>query len=98
MDQTPLAFDFMGSRTYKSKGAKTVFQKESQSGWDKRQCTLQVIVFADGKPYYPSSYCGGTKGVPSKCTTVGRNRSQEHTGAGSGRTGKLEAGTNESPE
>ena len=25
MDQTPLAFDFLGSRTYNSKGAKTVF-------------------------------------------------------------------------
>jgi hypothetical protein len=32
MDQTPLAFDFMGSKTYELKGAKTVFQKESRSG------------------------------------------------------------------
>jgi hypothetical protein len=48
MDQTPLAFDFMGSRTYESKGVKTVFQKESRSGWDKRQCTLQVAVYGDG--------------------------------------------------
>lgn len=56
MDQTPLAFDFMGSRTYESKGEKTVFQKESRSGWDKRQCTLQVTVFADGKLYYLGLY------------------------------------------
>ena len=36
IDQTPLAFDFMGSKTFESKGAKTVFQKESRSRWDKR--------------------------------------------------------------
>jgi hypothetical protein len=56
MDQTPLAFDFIGSRTYESTGAKTVFQKESRSGWDKRQCTLQLAVFADGKLYYLYQY------------------------------------------
>jgi hypothetical protein len=56
MDQTPLAFDFIGSRTYKSTGTKTVFQKESQSGWDKQQCTLQLVVFADGKLYYLYQY------------------------------------------
>jgi hypothetical protein len=32
IDQMPLAFDFLGSRTYNLKGAKTVFQKESRSG------------------------------------------------------------------
>ena len=48
MDQTPLAFDFIGSRTYESKGAKTVFQKESRSGQDKRQCILQVTAYGDG--------------------------------------------------
>ena len=56
MDQTPLAFDFIGSRTYESKGAKSVFQKESRSGWDKQQCTLQVTVYADGKFCCPSLY------------------------------------------
>ena len=54
MDQTPLPFDFLGSRTYDSKGSKTIFQKESRGGWDKRQCTLQVTAFADGKLYYLS--------------------------------------------
>lgn len=48
MDQTPLAFDFLSARTYNEKGAKTVWLKESRSGWDKRQCTLQVCVSADG--------------------------------------------------
>jgi len=50
MDQTPLAFDFLSARTYNEKGAKTVWLKESRSGWDKRQCTLQVCVSADGVP------------------------------------------------
>jgi hypothetical protein len=50
MDQTPLAFDFLSSRTYEEKGAPTVWLKESRSGWDKRQCTLQVCVSADGVP------------------------------------------------
>jgi hypothetical protein len=36
MDQTPLAFDFLSSRTYNEKGASTVWLKESRSGWDKR--------------------------------------------------------------
>jgi hypothetical protein len=48
MDQTPLAFDFMSTRTYDKKGAKTVWFKESRGGWYKRQATLQVCAFADG--------------------------------------------------
>jgi hypothetical protein len=50
MDQTPLAFDFLSSRTYNEIGATTVWLKESRSGWDKRQCTLQVCVSSDGVP------------------------------------------------
>ena len=49
IDQSPLGFDFMGTTTYADTGSKTVFIKESRSGWDKRQCTLQIGVFADGK-------------------------------------------------
>lgn len=48
MDQTPLAFDFLSTRTYDAKGSKTIWVKESRSGWDKRQATLQVCVYADG--------------------------------------------------
>jgi hypothetical protein len=50
IDQTPLAFDFLSSKTYNEKGALTVWLKESCSGWDKRQCTLQVCVSADRVP------------------------------------------------
>jgi hypothetical protein len=48
MDQTPIAFEFLSGRTYDFKGAKTVWIKEQRSGWDRRQATLQVCVFADG--------------------------------------------------
>ena len=50
MDQTPLAFDFLSIKTYNEKGGSTMWLKESRSGWDKRQCTLQVCVSADGVP------------------------------------------------
>ena len=32
IDQTLLAFDFLGSQIYNTKGAKTVFQKETRTG------------------------------------------------------------------
>jgi hypothetical protein len=48
MDQTPLAFEFQRGRTYAAKGSRTVILKTARSGWEKRQATLQVIVFADG--------------------------------------------------
>lgn len=47
MDQTPISFEFLNKRTYKKKGAKTVWLKETQSGCDRRQATLQICVFAD---------------------------------------------------
>jgi hypothetical protein len=50
MDQTPLQFEFLSSKTYAIKGEKTVFVKSVRSGWDKRQCTLQILVHADGIP------------------------------------------------
>ena len=49
MDQTPIAFEFLSGKTYDFKGAKTVWIKEARSGWDRRQATLQLCVFADGK-------------------------------------------------
>ena len=48
MDQTPIGYDFLSGRTYDHKGAKTVWVKEIRSGWDRRQATLQIAVFADG--------------------------------------------------
>ena len=40
MDQTPIAFEFLNSRTYDTKGVRTVFVKQTGLGWDWRQATL----------------------------------------------------------
>ena len=48
MDQTPISFEFLDNRTYNTKGAKTVFLKQTGSGWDQRQATLQILVHANG--------------------------------------------------
>jgi hypothetical protein len=48
MDQTPIAFEFLDSRTYDTTGVRTVFVKQTGSEWDRRQATLQILVHADG--------------------------------------------------
>ena len=48
MDQTPIAFEFLNSRTYDTKGVRTVFVKQTGLGWDWRQATLQILVYANG--------------------------------------------------
>jgi hypothetical protein len=48
MDQTPISFEFLGGRTYDTTGVRTVFVKQTGSGWDRRQATLQILVHADG--------------------------------------------------
>jgi hypothetical protein len=48
MDQSPLAFEFLKGKTYAKRGDRTVTLKGVRSGWDKRQCTIQLVVFADG--------------------------------------------------
>lgn len=49
MDQTPLQFDFNTcGKTYDDTGAKTVWAKATGSGLDKRQCTVQLTIHADG--------------------------------------------------
>lgn len=48
MDQTPISFEFLDNKTYDKKGIKTVFLKQTGSGWDRRQATLQILVHADG--------------------------------------------------
>ena len=50
VDQTPLPFTFTNGPTYESKGAKTVWVQGGSSGLDKRQCTVQLTLFADGVP------------------------------------------------
>ena len=51
MDQTPLPFEYLEGQTYSKVGEKTIWaQSSSTSGWDKRQGTIQLTVFADGVP------------------------------------------------
>lgn len=50
MDQSPLCFEFLKGKTLNRKGARTVRLKGVRSGWDKRMCTLQICIFADGVP------------------------------------------------
>ena len=50
MDQTPLQFCFSDGPTYADKGDKTVWVCSVSSGLEKRQCTVQLTIFADGEP------------------------------------------------
>jgi len=50
MDQTPIPYEFLEGKTYNLIGEKTVWFQSSKSGWDKRQGTLQLTIFADGVP------------------------------------------------
>ena len=50
VDQTPLPFTFNKGQGYDQKGAKTVWHRGAQSSLNKRQCTVQLTIFADGEP------------------------------------------------
>ena len=50
VDQTPLPFSFTSGGTYADTGDKTVWVRSGISGLDKRQCTVQITLFADGEP------------------------------------------------
>ena len=50
VDQTPLPFTFASGGTYADSGDKTVWVRGGASGLDKRQCTAQITLFADGEP------------------------------------------------
>jgi len=51
MDQTPLPFEYLSGRRYHQQGDKTIgVQGSKQTGWDKRQATIQLTIFADGIP------------------------------------------------
>jgi len=51
MDQTPVPFEYLSGRTYNQQGEKTIWiQGSQQSGWDKRQATIQLTIFADAVP------------------------------------------------
>jgi len=48
MDETPLPFEFLDGQTYADQGCHTVQVRGTKSGWNKRQATVMLFVFADG--------------------------------------------------
>ena len=50
MGQTPLPFVLDDGRSYDATGAKEVWCASASSGLDKRQCTVQLTIFANGVP------------------------------------------------
>lgn len=50
LDETPIPFEYLDGRTYDTIGLKTIWAKSTKSGWDKRQASLILMVFADGIP------------------------------------------------
>ena len=50
MDQTPLPFCFNDGETYADRGERSVWVRGGASGLSKRQCTVQLTIFADGQP------------------------------------------------
>ena len=50
MAQTPLPFVLDDAKTYNEKGEKEIRCATAASGLDKRQCTVQLTIFADAKP------------------------------------------------
>ena len=50
VDQTPLPFSFSQGPTYETTNSSSVWVRSAQSGLDKCQCTVQLTIFADGKP------------------------------------------------
>jgi hypothetical protein len=53
MDQTPMPFEFLTNRTYAPTGSDAVQIKATHPGWEKRQATLMLTVFADGVALIP---------------------------------------------
>ena len=52
IDQTPIAFKFLNSRTYNTKGIKTIFIKQTSLGQDQQQTTLQILVYTNSIQRY----------------------------------------------
>ena len=50
MDQTPLPFVMDDEKTYTDKGSFKVWCPTHGSGLNKKQCSVQLTIFADGKP------------------------------------------------
>jgi hypothetical protein len=49
-NETLIPFEYINKKTYNIQGAKTITAKTNCSGWDKRQATLILYIFANGVP------------------------------------------------
>ncbi|EEU38504.1 uncharacterized protein NECHADRAFT_88606 [Fusarium vanettenii 77-13-4] len=49
LDETPIPFEYLDGFTWEIRGAKSVSGKSDRSGWNKRQATLILYIFADGE-------------------------------------------------
>lgn len=66
LDETPLPFEYLNGRTYDIVGSKTIWVKETRSGWDKRQASLVLCIFADGINRIPPMIIFHGKGSNTK--------------------------------
>ena len=53
LDETPIPYEYLDGKTYNIQGEKTIWAKSGQNGWDKRQASLVLCVFADEVPRVP---------------------------------------------
>jgi hypothetical protein len=61
VDETPIPFHYLEGSTWEMQGMKTISGKVDRSGWDKRQATLILYIFADGSlPFPPNIIFHGT--------------------------------------
>ncbi|RPB01142.1 DDE-domain-containing protein [Choiromyces venosus 120613-1] len=75
LDETPIPFEYLEGKTYNTIGQKTIWAKAGQNGWDKRQASLVLCIFADGIPWVPPMIIFRGKGE-----RLGRERSDYHPG------------------
>ncbi|KAH7261547.1 hypothetical protein BKA59DRAFT_518505 [Fusarium tricinctum] len=53
IDETPIPFYYLEGLTWDTLGLKTISGKVDRSGWDKRQATLILYIFANGSLPFP---------------------------------------------
>jgi len=75
LDETPIPFEYWEGKTYDIVGEKTIWAKASQNGWDRRQASLVLCVFADGAPRVSPTIIFRGKGE-----RLGREQEQYHPG------------------
>ena len=70
LDETPIPFEFNSGYTYEETGARSVIAKSERSGWEKRQATLILYIWADGiQRLKPKLIFHGTAGPMGKIYT-----------------------------